>query len=210
LQSLPSTQVTHAPALLHTMPVVPAGEQLVPGGRLPVSVHTENPVEQTVAAVLQMLPGWQVTPAAQVTHIAPRQTAFAPHTVAVPSGSDTPVSVQIGTPVSQARVPLWQGFAGGQLPPPAHAAHAPSAHTLPAPQLVPFALFPDGIQLDTPVAQDVVPTLHGSLCVHDLPAAQATHVPALHTLSVPQDVPFPISSPVSMQLIVGEQTVLPE
>jgi hypothetical protein len=81
--------------------------------------------------------------------------------------------------------------------------------TLPVPHGVPLGLFPAATHADTPDAQDVVPSLQGSVNGHVLPAAQAVHVPALQTLSVPHGMPFAIIPPASPQLIVGEQTFLP-
>ena len=81
--------------------------------------------------------------------------------------------------------------------------------TLPAPHDVPLELLPEATHVDTPVEHDVVPTLQGSVNGHAFPAAQAPHTPALQALSVPQLAPLGIESPLSAQLIVGEQTVLP-
>src|SRR5258708_40078573 len=78
-----------------------------------------------------------------------------------------------------------------------------------APQDVPFELFPEGRQVETPVAQETVPTLQGSVGWQVFPAAHAPQLPLLHTLSVPHDVPFSTDSPVSMQLTADVQTVLP-
>jgi hypothetical protein len=54
----------------------------VPGGSLPVSMHTELPVVHTVIPVLQRLPpGRQLTPAVQDTQLPPLQTWLFPHDV---------------------------------------------------------------------------------------------------------------------------------
>lgn len=81
-------------------------------------------------------------------------------------------------------------------------------HTLPVPHDVPLGLFAETRQVETPVEHDVVPVLQGSATGHAL-MVQATQVPALQTLSTPQEVPFARSSPLSVQLTEGPQTVLP-
>lgn len=100
-------------------------------------------------------------PAVQETHIPVRQTRLDPQVI--PSGCGVVVSVQTAVPVSQASVPLWQGLVGGQVAPTMQATHAPLVHTMLVPQGVPFWLLPDAMHVDTPVAQDVVPVLHGSV-----------------------------------------------
>lgn len=69
-----------------------------------------------------------------------------------------------------------------QAVPPAHATHAPALHTIPEPHDVPSPRFPDVVQTDAPVPQDVVPALQTVPAgVHALLAAHATHAPLLHT-----------------------------
>jgi len=80
---------------------------------------------------------------------------------------------------------------------------------LPAPQEAPSAWLPLSTQVDTPLAHDVVPTLHAVDTWHDFPAAHAVQVPELHTLSVPHEVPLGMAAPVSMQAMAGEHAVLP-
>jgi len=118
------------------------------------------------------------------------------------------VSVHTTVPVSHASVPLWQGLVGVQAEPATHGMQVPSMHTLPVPQDVPLGLFPETRQVETPVEHEVVPTLQRSVTWQAL-TAQATQTPALQTLSVPQEDPFARSSPLSEQLMAGEQTALP-
>ena len=60
-----------------------------------------------------------------------------------------------------------------------------------------------------PVAHDVVPVLQALVGWQLEPAAHDTHVPALQTLSVPQPAPLASALPVSVQAMLGEQTVMP-
>jgi len=68
---------------------------------------------------------------------------------------------------------------------------------------------PDSTQTGEPVAQEVTPVLHAFVGWQLEPAAQETQVPALQTLSVPQPTPLVSELPVSVQLMSGEQTVMP-
>jgi hypothetical protein len=89
------------------------------------------------------------------------------------------------------------------------ATQVPSMQTRPVPHGVPLELLPDATHVDTPVEHEVIPALQGSVKGQVFKAAQATHAPALHTLSIPQLVPSWMGSPLSAQLMVGEQTFLP-
>jgi hypothetical protein len=120
-----------------------------------------------------------------------------------------PLSVQVGAPVVQVSVPVWQGLVGVQAPPEAQVVQLPALHTMFAPQLVPLARLPDSMQTGEPVAHDVVPVLHVLVGWQLEPAAHDTQVPALQTLSVPQPAPFVSGLPVSLQAMFGEQTVMP-
>ncbi len=84
-----------------------------------------------------------------------------------------------------------------QLPPAVHALHVPPLHTLFVPHIVPSAAFPAVMQTELPVAQEVTPVLHALVGWQLIPAVHELHVPALHTLFVPHDVPsatFPASA----------------
>ena len=103
---------TQAP-LLHTR-FVP---QDVPLATFPEAVQTGAPVAHTMIAVRQGMPASvQLIPAVQApqTPVA-LQTMFVPQLV--PAGRFVPLSVQVGVPVAQASVPLWQGFVGLQVAP---------------------------------------------------------------------------------------------
>jgi hypothetical protein len=100
-------------------------------------------------------------------------------------------------------------LAGVQLVPATHSAQMPCEHTFPMPHKVPFGRLPLSVQADTPVAQELTPDLQGLATWQLVPAAQAEHVPALHTLSTPHAVPLATETPVSTQPIEGEHTVAP-
>ena len=82
-------------------------------------------------------------------------------------------------------------------------------HTMLAPHIVPLARLPDSMQTGEPVAHDVAPVLQGLVGWQLAPAEQLTHVPALQTRSVPHWAPLGSELPVSVQPIVGAQTVTP-
>jgi hypothetical protein len=81
---------------------------------LPLSVQTDAPLEQTIAAVWHGLVDVQVAPAVQATQVpAPSQTRLAPQLV---PGAWLPVGtswVQTGKPVVQEFVPRRHGFVAG-------------------------------------------------------------------------------------------------
>ena len=138
-----------------------------------------------------------------------RHTRFVPQ--GVPSGWFDPLSLHVDAPVVQVSVPVWQGLLMGvQAPPLVHPMHVPALQTWFVPQGVPLARFPDSTQRGEPVAQDVVPVLHALPGWQLEPAAQVTQVPALQTRSVPQLAPVASELPVSVQLIAGVQTMIPE
>jgi hypothetical protein len=98
---------------------------------------------------------------------------------------------------------------GTHDPPPLQATQLPELQTIPLPHVVPLGWLPDSMQTGDPVAQDVVPVLQ-TFCGWQLdPAAQLTQVPALQTLSVPHETPLASALPVSVQPMLGEQTVMP-
>jgi hypothetical protein len=77
----------------------------------------------------------------------------------------------------------------------------PPLHTMPVPQEVPSATFPDSVQTAAPVSQDVFPVRHGLLVTVQLaPTVQLTQLPVEpQTLLVPQLVPAARSVPLSLQ-----------
>jgi hypothetical protein len=73
----------------------------------------------------------------------------------------------------------------------------PSAHDWAAPHRVPTGRLPLATHTEVPVAQEVMPSLHGSEGVQAAPATHGTQLPALHTRSVPQLTPLATEVPVS-------------
>jgi hypothetical protein len=76
----------------------------------------------------------------------------------------------------------------------------------------PFGLSPFSVQTEVPVAHTVVPVRQRLVVgLQATPAVQMTHAPALHTLFVPQLVPFASDVPVSVHDIVplAEQATCP-
>ena len=67
------------------------------------------------------------------------------------------------------------------------------------------------MQTAAPVVQAIDPVRHGLLGVQAVPAAQAAHAPLLHTMFVPQTVPFACAVWVSMHdtTPLAEQVVCP-
>lgn len=171
-------------------------------------MQTIEPLVHTVAPFLHGLAGWQAWPAVHDTQLPALHTRFVPQ--AVPFGWLLPLSVHTAVPVEQLSVPVWHGFAVGvQAPPALQVTQLPVMQTMFVPQPVPFGRFPDSWQTDEPVAHDVVPVLQAFAGWQLVPAAHMTHVPALQTRSVPQVTPFANDWPVSVQSIVGEQTLMP-
>lgn len=89
-----------------------------------------------------------------------------------------------------------------------HAPHIPLLQTMFVPHEVPFALFPVSAQTGTPVTHDVAPVLHTFEGWQTALMLQMPHTPLLHTMFVPQDVPFARFRPVSEQAI-GLQVCVP-
>jgi hypothetical protein len=96
----------------------------------------------------------------------------APHDV--PGGSAVPVSMQVGVPVEQTIVPVWQGLAGVHAEPGTHARHVPPMQTPPV-HSVPSGALPVAMHTALPVEQFVTPTWH-TLGVHATPSTQL-HAP---------------------------------
>ena len=162
--------------------------------------HEMVPIEQALESA-------QVPPAAQTTQLPALHTLSVPQVV--PLDAALPVSWQVILPVSQLYVPVWHGLDGVQLPPAVQEAQVPSLQTLLVPQVVPLATVPVSAQTDAPVTQDVVPVRHALLGWQATPDVHITQVPALQTLLVPHSVPLARFFPVSEQVMVGEQTVMP-
>ena len=88
-------------------------------------------------------------------------------------------------------------------------AQLPFVQTMFVPHTVPFGRLPVSLQTGEPVAHDTTPVLHALAGWQLAPAAHDTQVPALQTLSVPHEAPLVRTLPVSVQAIVGVQTVIP-
>ena len=188
VQSPPLVQALHVPPL-HTL-FVPHD---VPSVAFPAVTQTEVPVEQDVIPILQGLVGWQLAPAVHEPHIPPLHTLFVPHDV--PSAT-FPVSAQTAAPVTQEVAPVRQGLLGWQLAPVVHAPQVPLSHTLFVPHVVPSARFCPVSEQTMAGEQTVMPAWQTLDAVQASPAVQATHVPPLQTMLVPQEVPsatFPVS-----------------
>jgi hypothetical protein len=91
-----------------------------------------------------------------------------------------------------------------------HAAQVPLLQTMLVPQAVPSAsAVPVSVHAEAPVEHEVIPVWHALLGVHARPAVHAAQAPALHTMLVPQVVPFGAFEPVSMQLGAPAHDVVP-
>jgi hypothetical protein len=88
-------------------------------------------------------------------------------------------------------LPWWQGLAGTQDSPAAHATQSPPLQTMPVPQDVPLARLSDSMHTVAPVLHAVMPVRHGlPVTAQVAPLAQATQAPvASQTLSFPQADP---------------------
>ena len=153
------------------------------------------PVWQLVVPSWQGSLGWQLPPAVQLPQVPALHTLLFPHDVPF---ATFPVSVQTDVPVAHDVAPVRQALAGVQVVPAVQLPQAPALHTLLFPHDVPFATFPVSAQTDVPVAHDVAPVRQAFDGVQTVPAVQLPHVPALHTLLFPHDVPF-ATFPVSAQ-----------
>jgi len=110
----------------------------VPLGVLSDSMHTGVPVLHAVVPVRHGLSATtQLDPATHIAH-----AALGPHTRSVPQevpgATALPVSTHAGMLPEQSSAPVWQGLEGVHDWPFTHTPHAPSWHTRPAPQGVPF------------------------------------------------------------------------
>ena len=59
---------------------------------------------------------------------------------------------------------------------------------------------PVSVQVEVPVAHEVIPTSHALVGVHERLAVHATHTPALQTWFVPHEVPLGAALPVSVHV----------
>jgi hypothetical protein len=204
VQVPPARQVTQLPPL-HTM-AIPHGVPSRTG--FPVSWHDIVPVWQLMVPMSHGLLGMQLPPLVQAVHVPPLHTLLFPHNV--PSAA-FPAARQIEVPVEQDVIPVLQGLFGWQLTPVVHEAQVPPLQTLSFPHDVPSATFPDAAQTEVPVAQEVIPVLHGLLGWQVTFAVQAPQVPLSQTLLVPQDVPsatWPVSAQTETPVVHDVAPVL--
>jgi len=193
-------QAAQAP-LLQTL-FVP---QEVPLAMLPVSAQTEVPVAHDVAPVRHAVAGVQVTPAVQAAQAPLLHTLFVPHDVPL---ATFPVSAQTEVPVAHEVAPTRQAVAGVQATPAVQELQVPLLHTLLVPHAVPLTrLLPVSEQV-MEGEQAVCPAWQAFVGVQASPTVQDVHVPLLHTMFVPQEVPlatFPDSeqtgAPVSQAVV---------
>jgi hypothetical protein len=199
VQDWPAVQATQAPEPLQTM-LVP---QLTPGALLVSSRQVDAPLAHDVRPFLQALGlAVQEIPAVHDTQAPePLQTMLVPQLV--PAILAVPFT-HVADPVEHDAMPLKQipGLPE-QLAPAVHVPQNPlPSQTWFDPHDVPAMTFvAPSTQAMAPVAQEVVPFLHGDgLPVQDCPAVQATQLPApLQTMLVPQEVP-PAFGVLSMQV----------
>jgi hypothetical protein len=186
-----------------------AAPHSVPTGLLPLTTHTELPVEQEVRPTLHGSGGVHVAPAVHGTQLPVLHTWFIPQPV--PLATAVPVSWQVALPVVQVSVPVWHGLVGVQAPPAAHAMQAPLLQTRLGlvPHVVPFATFPVSAHTEMPVTHDVAPVRHGFVGWQLAPAVHAPQTPLLQTRLVPHTVPLTRFLPVSAHVIAGEQVWVP-
>jgi len=193
MHDVPALHGTHVPLPLHTPPV-----HGLPAALLPVSLHTDDPVEHEVVPVLQEFAGEQVSPAVQETQTPPEQTRLVPHEVPLPRA--VVLSTQTGTPLEHESFPEWHAFAGVHGCPSLQGAHTPALHTMPFPHGVPGALLPFSAQTCDPVAHEFAPVLQTLAGWHAPPAVHETHCPVRHTRLVPQMAPSESDTLLSAQV----------
>ena len=181
-QVAPALQATQLPPL-HTR-FVP---QVVPSGADPIAWQVAVPVWQVYVPTWQGALGVQLPPAMQLPHVPPLHTLLFPHEVPF---AMLPVSAQTEVPVAHDVAPVRHAVAGVQVTPAVQLLQVPALHTLLFPHEVPFATFPVSAQMEVPVAHDVAPVRQAVAGVQVTPAVQAPQAPLLHTLFVPQEVPF--------------------
>jgi hypothetical protein len=191
VHATPAVQETQLPALQTWF--VP---QLLPSASsVPVSVHTDVPVLQVSVPTWQGLVGVHAPPAVQATQVPALQTWFVPQAVPL---ERFPVSAQTDVPVMHDVAPIRQGLVGWQLAPAVQATQVPALQTRLVPQTVPLARF-EALSVQVMVGeQEVTPVWQGLAGAQARPAVHETHAPPLHTMLVPQLMPF-CALPDSMQ-----------
>jgi hypothetical protein len=190
LHDRPAVHETHPAALLQTR-LVP---QEAPAGRAAESTHVVEPATHEVTPVLHGL-GLPVQ-ALPAVHAPQKpfmsQTWLLPHIVPALRGAP---STQACAPVEHDVTPTWQSVPGFVVQPASamHETHAPlPLQTWFVPQPMPAVAALASMHALVPVAQLVVPVLHGApgLVVQLWPATQARHCPLpLQTSPEPQGTP---------------------
>ncbi len=194
VHAVPATHAMQLPPL-QTFPAPHA----VPSATLPLSAHSGLPVLHVVMPTRHGLVTVHAAPTLHAAQVPPPQTRSVPQ--AVPSATGVVWSVQLGVPALQSSLPTWQAFVGTHVAAATQAAQVPFEHTMLVPQPWPSGAGPDCMQTATPVAHVVTPVWHGSpVGAQGVPSAQVAHVPAWHTMPVPQGVPSDCETPVSPQL----------
>jgi hypothetical protein len=200
-QLAPVVQEMHAPPLQTLL-----FPHDIPSMTFPVSAQAATPLMHDVAPVLQGLVGWQLTFAVQAPQVPLSQTLLFPHDV--PSAT-LPVSAQTEVPLMHDVAPVLQGLVGWQLVFAVQAPQVPLSQTLLFPQEVPLATFCPVSEQVIAGEQAVLPTWQAFEGVQATPAVQATQLPPLQTMLVPQAVPvatFPDCMQTGAPLV---QTVVP-
>lgn len=173
---------------------------MLPSFTLPVSLHSETPVEHSVTPVLQrLLLGKQGSFALHGAHEPALQTRSVPHSV--PSALFW-VRLQVLAAPEQDNVPVLQPTRHSL--PSMQSVHAPLAQTLASlfSHLLPLLALPTASHTFEPLAHENFPALQtvpGG--VQSPPATQSLHTPALHTFPAPQtSKPSATALPVSVHV----------
>jgi hypothetical protein len=203
VQPVPVVQEPQSPEPLQTM-FVP---QLVPAALLLPSRHVIRPVTQDVVPFLQAFGLFvHALPAVHPPQLPMLQTRFVPQIVPF---ATFPVSAQTGTPVTHEVAPVLQWFVGWQAAPVLHTLQVPLLQTMFVPHDAPLARFRPVSEHVIVGEQVCVPAWHGLAGVQTSPGVHDAQTPELHTMFVPQDVPF-ATFPDSIQTGPPEvQTVVP-
>jgi hypothetical protein len=196
-QLAPSSHAMQRAAASHTRSL----PHTDPGGRLPVSRHTDVPPLQDVLPVLHASGSVQSRFSVQAEQRPLEHTRLVPHDA--PLASDAPVSVHTGAPVAQESSPVWQGLFGSQPSPSAQPTQLPlGLHTRPLPQPSPAGLLPLSRHTKKPVSHELVPDLQALAGWHVCPSWQKMHCPERHTRFCPQLVPSASTRPSSAHCAV--------
>jgi len=149
-------------------------------------------------------------PAVQATQApAPSQTMLVPQLV---PADLLPPSTQVCAPDEHEVVPFLQTLAlVVQAAPAVHDTQLPEPlHTWFMPQAAPAAVLPPSTQVMAPLEHEVVPVLQAvGLPVHAWPAVQATHMPPLQTMLVPQLTPGALLLPSTQVIAPVVHAVVP-